>query len=49
MTLVFSTFEEGSGRSLLNCDLYCLGHFIINAANKAVTHHLMQRRQATPN
>ena len=31
----------------LSCKLYCLGHFLINAADKAVAHHLMRRQQAT--
>ena len=46
--LFVSISEEDGGRSLLNCDLHCLGHFLINAAAKAVAHHLMQRQQATP-
>ena len=34
------TFETGGGRDLLSCDLYCSGHFLINAADKAVVYHL---------
>ena len=47
MTLVTFTSEEGGGRSLLSCDLHCLGHFLINAADKVVVHHLMRMQQAT--
>ena len=40
--------EEGGRRSLLSYDLHYSGHFLINAVDKAVAHHLMWRRQATP-
>ena len=43
------TFEEGGRRSLLSCDLHCSGHFLVNAADKPVTHHLMRKQQTTPN
>ena len=43
------TSEEGGRRSLLSCDLHCSGYFLVNAGDKAVTHHLMRRQQATPN
>ena len=47
--LSLSVPEEGGERNLLRCDLHCLGHFLINAPDKAVAHHLMQTQQATPN
>ena len=28
-------------------ELHCSGHFFINAANKAIAHHLMRRQHAT--
>ena len=40
--------EEGGRRSLLSYDLHYSGHFLINAVDKAVAHHLIRRRQATP-
>ena len=42
------TSEEGGGRNLLSCDLHCLGHFLINAANKIIVFQLMRMQQATP-
>ena len=47
--LFLFVFKEGGGRNLLSYDLYCAGHFFINAANKTVAHHLMRRQQATLN
>ena len=47
--LFLSISEEGGDRNLLNCDLHCSGHFLINTTNKVVAHHLMRRQQATPN
>ena len=44
-----SVSEEDSGRNLLSYDLHCSSHFLINAADKVVAHHLMRRQQATPN
>ena len=41
------TSETGGGRDLFSCDLYCLGHFLINAADKAIVYHLMWMQQAT--
>ena len=42
------TFEEDGGRNLLSCGLHYLGHFLINAADKAVVYHLMRMQQVTP-
>ena len=47
--LFLSVFEEGGGRNLLSCDLHCSGHFLINATDKTVAHHLMRRQQDTQN
>ena len=41
------TSEEDGGRNLLSCNLHCLGHFLINAADKAVVYHLMRMQQVT--
>ena len=49
MTLVSFCIWRRWQRNPLSCDLHCLGYFLINAANKAIAHHLMQRQQATPN
>ena len=42
------TSEEGGGRNLLSCGLHCLGHFLINAADKATVFQLMRMQQAIP-
>ena len=47
-TLLPFTSKEDSGRNLLICDLYCSGHFLINAADKAIVYHLIQMQHATP-
>ena len=36
------TSEEGGGRNLLSYGLHCLGHFLINVADKDVVFQLMQ-------
>ena len=41
MTLSLLKLEEDGGRNLLSCDLHCSGHFLINAVDKTVVHHLM--------
>jgi len=41
--LSLSIPEESGERNLLNCDLHCSSHFLINAADKVIAHHLMQR------
>ena len=41
------TSEEGGRWSLLSCELHCSGHFLINAVDRAVAHHLIRRQQAT--
>ena len=38
--LPFSSEEDG-GRNLLSCGLHYSSHFLINAADKAIVHHLM--------
>ena len=40
--------EEGRGRNLLSCGLYCSGHFLINAADKTIVFQLMRMQQAIP-
>ena len=40
--------EEGHGRNLLSCGLYCSSHFLINAADKAIVFQLMRMQQAIP-
>ena len=47
--LYLFTSEESGRRSLFNCNLHCSGHFLINAVDKAVVHHLIRRQQVTPN
>ena len=39
--LLLLTLEKDGGMNLLNCDLHYLGHFLINAADKAVAHYLI--------
>ena len=46
--LLLLTSEEDGERNLLRCDLHCSGHFLINAADKAVAYHLMRIQQAIP-
>ena len=41
--------EECGRRSLLSYYLHCSGYFLINATDKVVAHHLMQRQKVTPN
>ena len=41
--------EECGRRSLLSYYLHCSGYFLINATDKVVSHHLMQRQKVTPN
>ena len=41
--LFLSISEESGGKNLLSCDLYYSSHFLINAADKTIVHHLMQR------
>ena len=38
------SFEEGGRKSLFSYDLHCSVHFLINATNKVVPHHLMMPR-----
>ena len=45
--LLFFTSEAGGRRDLLSCNLYYLGHFLINAVDKTVVYHLMWMQQAT--
>ena len=45
--LLLLTSKEDGGRNLLSCDLHCSSHFLINAADKVVAHHLMRMQQAT--
>ena len=45
--LLLLTFKEDGGRNLLNYDLQCSGHFLINAVDKAVFYYLMRMQQAT--
>ena len=42
------TPEEDGGRNLLSFDLHCSSHFLINAADKTVAHHLMWMQQVIP-
>ena len=41
------TPEEDGGRNMISNGLHCLGHFLINAVDKAVVYHLMWMQQTT--